>query len=52
MRKIVQIGLDVAGESGCILGAVVALCDDGTMWELYKGKWGKLPDIPQEGGGE
>ena len=22
-----------------------ALCDDGTMWLFYNGKWGKLPEI-------
>ncbi len=52
MRKIVQIGLNVEGVAACIHGAIVALCDDGSLWELYKGTWERLPDIPQEGGAE
>ncbi len=49
-RKIVQItatpGDDVAGSAD----VVYALCNDGSLWELYnedEGKWSRLPDIPQ-----
>ncbi len=28
---------------------VVALCNDGTLWELEQCKWTQLPSIPQPG---
>ena len=37
-----------AGGVGWVRGTVVALCNDGSLWELYSGKWERLPDIPQE----
>jgi hypothetical protein len=48
MRKIVQIGLDVEESGGGLRGAIVALGDDGSLWELYQARWHRLPDIPQE----
>lgn len=47
-RKVVQV-------SGLGMDQVIALCDDGTMWELKwlgwpptRKAWVKLPDIPQD----
>jgi hypothetical protein len=50
MRKIIQIA-----SHG---GSVLALCDDGTVWELIRGPsayseadiWRKLPPVPQDEG--
>ncbi len=27
---------------------IIAICDDGSIWELFKDKWHRLPEIPQE----
>ena len=49
-RRIVQIA--TTSDKDCDVVATVALCNDGTLWELsghaYK-EWGwqRLPDIPQ-----
>lgn len=40
MRKIIQI----TGRED----SMIALCDDGTLWELHKGAWRQLPGVPQE----
>ena len=44
MRKIVQISTWTLGET-CI--GVVALCDDGTLWD-WTDTWKRIPDIPQD----
>ncbi len=46
-RKIIQIAHAMSDERGF---SVVALCDDGTLWE-YEGQyrsWRQTPAIPQE----
>ena len=40
MRKIIQITKDKL--------AIVALCDDGTVWVSNGGKWVLFPLIPQD----
>lgn len=40
MRKVIQ--------AFPFLGAIHALCDDGTLWALEGGQWNKLVPIPQE----
>lgn len=49
-RKIIQIATYRTEELD--RGFVVALCDDGTTWELcpLRGVWRELPEIPQPGG--
>lgn len=45
-RKIKQVAYGISDTRGC---AVVALCDDGTLWDFdfqYM-NWRKLPNIPQ-----
>ena len=37
-RKVIQI----AGDNE----AIIALCSDGTIWQLTGGLWYKTPDIP------
>jgi hypothetical protein len=42
-RKIIQVATDST--------AVIALCDDGSVWSLPEdgdGKWKRLPSIPQD----
>lgn len=41
MRKVIQVV-----KTGHPL---TALCDDGTLWELFEGQWTELPPIPQPG---
>lgn len=52
MRKVIQISNSVAPACGYHqeYNQVIALCDDGTMWELLSdnGKWMQLPPIPQQ----
>lgn len=56
MRKIIQISTDSQPETRCdsAFKITVALCDDGTLWELewkesvMKEVWTRLPDIPQD----
>ena len=48
MRKIVQIS--AAPVNAVPTTEVFALCDDGSVWALWKG-WSRLPDIPQDGDG-
>ena len=55
MRKVIQITTSVSiaasgGASGCEV-STIALCDDGSMWDLEYGsrKWNRLPNVPQEG---
>lgn len=40
MRKVIQ--------AFPFLGAIHALCDDGTLWALEGGQWNKLVPIPQD----
>ena len=55
MRKIVQIatgtmGSDIGG-CGSIAYNIIALCDDGSVWQVFgrnDEEWHRLPDIPQE----
>ena len=59
-RKVIQIAQATSGESSDMVSVVVALCDDGTMWEgynRYQGKgatplytftWEQLPAIPHD----
>jgi hypothetical protein len=49
MRKITQIAV-VPGDGQYNHLALIALCDDGTVWEmaLHDGKWWPVPPIPQE----
>jgi hypothetical protein len=45
-RKIIQVSYGTSDIRG---GSIVALCDDGTLWDFdfqYM-NWRKLPDIPQ-----
>jgi hypothetical protein len=28
--------------------AIIALCDDGTVWECFRGDWQQFPPIPQD----
>ena len=52
VRKIVQIAATQGVVDGA-MGGVTALCDDGTVWELYDlcgdgwSDWRRLPAIPQ-----
>jgi hypothetical protein len=48
-RTITQIAV-VPGDGQYNRVAYVALCDDGTVWEmpLDDGKWWPVPPIPQE----
>lgn len=58
MRKVIQISTAMTKNSyGNIIGQIVALCDDNSIWqlELIKGNkeqydvdWVRLKDIPQE----
>jgi len=54
MRHVVNICAQTftCDSHGDIASQLVALCDDGTLWGLSRGKWELLPDIPQEGGAE
>jgi len=51
-RKVVQIATAASEDS---YDLIVALCDDGTMWEgAYSRadktlKWAQMPDVPQDG---
>lgn len=27
---------------------IIAICDDGSIWEHFNDKWTRLPDIPQD----
>ncbi len=44
-RKIIQIAY---GDTKDGFLNVLALCNDGTLWELFKADWVKIPDIPQD----
>lgn len=47
-RKIIQI--TTVQETEKIRGAMLALCDDGSVWALplhRDGEWSRFPDIPQ-----
>lgn len=46
MRKIVGIAMETHQRAYNVM--VVAICDDGSAWELVEGKWGRLPPIPQD----
>ena len=50
MRHVVNICAQTftCDSHGDIASQLVALCDDGTLWGLSRGKWELLPDIPQE----
>jgi hypothetical protein len=47
MRKIIQIAHAISDNRGF---SVVALCNDGTIWELdhHCRSWKQMPDIPQD----
>lgn len=30
--------------------AIVVVCDDGSIWELWNGEWERVKDIPQDEG--
>ena len=51
MRKIIQITSSCMPETefSPVESRTVALCDDGTVWEIhnFKNGWLKLPPIPQ-----
>jgi len=46
MRKPVQIA--VIQRTDFEPFAILAVCDDGTIWELSNGTWERLPEIPQD----
>ena len=57
MRKVIQISTAMTTKtSGNIVSKVVALCDDGSVWQMeripsyenYGTNWVKLKDIPQD----
>lgn len=45
----VSVGLTYHPEMGETVAQYVALCSDGTMWQMYEGRdqWDPLPEIPQ-----
>nr|DAE46379.1 MAG TPA: DNA-directed RNA polymerase subunit alpha [Caudoviricetes sp.] len=57
MRKVIQISTAMTTKpSGNVVSKVVALCDDGSIWqmeripsyEVYGTNWTRLKDIPQD----
>ena len=57
MRKIIQIAVDSDSsftEHNISWSAIVALCDDGSVWSLLdvgqkeEPKWRRVQDIPQD----
>jgi hypothetical protein len=50
-REIIQIAATPDVEMGglWIRGKVIALCNDGTVWQnVNNSEWAKLPEIPQD----
>lgn len=49
-RKIIQICTGFQGEQFEVPLAILALCNDNTVWVMDKtySNWNKLPDIPQD----
>lgn len=45
MRKIIQIDSYIDSDDD---RTIVALCDDGRVWEYWKGEWYKVKAIPQD----
>ena len=61
MRKVIQISTAMTTKSsGNVVSKVVALCDDGSIWqmeripsyEVYGTNWTRLKDIPQDNPGD
>lgn len=57
MRKVIQISTAMTTKSsGNVVSKVVALCDDGSIWQMesihsyekYGANWTRLKDIPQD----
>lgn len=57
MRKVIQVSTAIAVKpSGNVVSKVVALCDDGSIWQMesipsyekYGTNWTRLKDIPQD----
>lgn len=57
MRKVIQVSTAIAVKpSGNVVSEVVALCDDGSIWQMesipsyekYGTNWTRLKDIPQD----
>lgn len=57
MRKVIQISTAMTTKpSGSVVSKVVALCDDGSIWQMeripsyekYGTNWTRLKDIPQD----
>ena len=57
MRKVIQISTAMTTKpSGNVVSKVVALCDDGSIWQMeripsyekYGTNWTRLKDIPQD----
>ena len=57
MRKVIQVSTSIAVKpSGNMVSKVVALCDDGSIWQMesipsyekYGTNWTRLKDIPQD----
>lgn len=57
MRKVIQISIAMTTKpSGNVVSKVVALCDDGSIWQMeripsyekYGTNWTRLKDIPQD----
>ena len=52
-RKVVQVAISESHYSGA-LGSfavnqtIIALCNDGTIWQSSDDTWKRLPDIPQD----
>jgi hypothetical protein len=49
MRKVIQIA--AAFEADDEIGGrtvIAALCDDGSVWDLWNRVWNRCPDIPQD----
>jgi hypothetical protein len=46
MRKPISIAITNSTEFE--LASTVVICDDGTIWELSRGFWEPLPDVPQD----
>ena len=49
-RQVIQIAATATDDAAADM--LYALCDDGTMWELYLGgnkglQWKEIPDVPQ-----
>ena len=50
MRKIIQISVSTNLDGYNKSQATVALCDDGTVWQIgiFEQGWSKFPGIPQD----